>query len=267
MILVSRAKTLAGISILLALVVLAALTGCPRGGLVGKGVCLSCHDGRSAPDVTEFALSPHVVLECETCHGPGYWHVRNGGRGGDAIRHPGNESFERSHLLCSTCHDAEVDEFLLSKHFLARAATCADCHDPHKVASLISAPDDNSICLRCHEALGFDSDAAIEAHSFHSVDPAGEKGTSRCITCHMPPAELADPAADPPRNQEDVAHGHTLAPKPPIASNNEDPVRPNSCTGITGCHDGTIRTAPVFDVNDPEINESVQIVFDERYGQ
>jgi hypothetical protein len=45
------------------------------------------------------------------------------------------------------------------------------------------------------------------------------------------------------------------------------PAPPNSCAGITGCHDGTVSTAPVYNVDNPADNDQLQIIFDARYGK
>jgi len=55
--------------------------------------------------------------------------------------------------------------------------------------------------------------------------------------------------------QEDRAHSHSWRPIEPITSadqaNNGETVLPNSCAGTMGCHDGTVPTAPTFDLDDP----------------
>jgi hypothetical protein len=45
------------------------------------------------------------------------------------------------------------------------------------------------------------------------------------------------------------------------------PTPPNSCSGTMGCHDGTVVTAPVFNVDNREDNTILQIVFEDRYGE
>ncbi|MEQ1842771.1 MAG: hypothetical protein ABL994_20415, partial [Verrucomicrobiales bacterium] len=64
--------------------------GCWQPGLgpgeVGTATCLACHDGRSASDHREFRDSPHNTISCESCHGPGLTHVREGGRFGLFIK-------------------------------------------------------------------------------------------------------------------------------------------------------------------------------------
>jgi predicted CXXCH cytochrome family protein len=65
--------------------------------------------------------------------------------------------------------------------------TCSDCHDPH---SLQLRQPGNGVCLQCHAAKTFDS----EAHHFHKP---GSRGAS-CAECHMPPRTymVIDPRHD-----------------------------------------------------------------------
>lgn len=238
------------------------LSGCPgKPGEVGTQVCLQCHNGVLAPDRSEFPESAHAVVACETCHGPGYLHVRNGGRGGLLIQTP--ENSDAQYGLCGRCHETETADHLESRHGSSGALNCADCHDVHGAARTAPAFANNSLCLTCHRHAGFATNAEIEAHTLHSVDPAGT-GASRCSGCHMVPLQRFD--------QAEGVYSHTMVPVPPVASNEAaeagvTPTPPNSCSGIEGCHDGTVRTAPVFDVDTPEHNEWLQIVYDARYGE
>jgi len=238
--------------------------GCPSGdpGEVGNTVCLACHDGRSAPDQSQFPMSTHSFLDCERCHGPGYLHTRNGGREGAHIENPALRPFDELHLLCQECHPGTTDAYLQSVHFDGEIVTCIDCHNVHSPDETTKPFTDNSLCLQCHASLGFATEAAIEAHTFHSVDPEGT-GASRCTTCHMVPLRRD--------NQASGRHYHDLIPLPPVLSNEAidagvTPTPPNSCAGIMGCHDGTVPTAPVFNVDDPADNALLQIIFEARYG-
>ena len=231
-------------------------------GEVGNVVCLACHDGFGAPDPGIADASVHVAIGCERCHGPGYLHVRNGGRGGLFIERLGAVPFDESHLLCAECHEGTAEAYLQSAHWLNEGASCADCHNVHAANGARDDHRDNTMCLKCHEGMGFGDASAIGAHTYHSVDPAGT-GASRCTTCHMPPLQRAD--------QQDGPHGHNLFPLQPISSNEAaeagvDPVPPNSCSGITGCHDGTVETAPQFDVDNPKHNALLQLIYEARYG-
>jgi len=322
------------------------LSGCPGGGFweVGTHVCLSCHDGRSAPDQSGFVESPHAEMDCEACHGPGYLHVRNGGRGGLFINGLEDEPSEQV-ALCAQCHEAAVDGYRQGAHAVQGAAVCGDCHDVHAAQdnaaascstchsqraasfaesghallyglscgdchSLHAVPQDddaqlcqtchggetagyrqsghaqeaggatcadchavhgpdsawpsytnNDVCLQCHAGLGFSTATAVEAHTRHPVDPEGT-GASRCVGCHLPPLRRTEQEAGP--------HDHTLFTLPPITSNEAAdagvmPVPPNSCAGIAGCHDGTVARAPVFDVDNADMNVTLQAIYDANY--
>ena len=227
-------------------------------GVVGTYVCLQCHNGTDAPDVSSFPGSAHAKVGCEACHGPGALHVRNG----LFIYDPRVAPFAQARLLCAQCHPEEVNSYEQSKHSEEHAVTCVNCHDVHAPNLTHRNALDNTLCLDCHEDRGFETAAAIEAHTFHPVDPAGT-GASRCEACHMAPFERVNQATGP--------HSHSMNPVPPIASNQAaaagvSPVPPNSCAGIMGCHDGSVVTAPVFNVDDLDVNARLQVLFDARYG-
>lgn len=232
------------------------ISGCEQLGVgyVGTNTCLACHNGGRAPDKREFLQSPHAANGCESCHGPGYAHVRNGGRYGLLIAE-GAEAAAK----CAECHPDQMNEFQQSVHAKEKALDCADCHDPHMKEATMRPIADNQLCLQCHAYLEFPTQADIEAHTYHDYDPV-VTGQSRCVRCHMVPAQRAD--------QDQGAHRHSLIPVPPISSNQAGvtPAPPNSCAGIMGCHDGSVITAPVFDVDDPKLNEQLQILYDARYG-
>jgi predicted CXXCH cytochrome family protein len=232
-------------------------------GEVGADVCLACHDGRSAPDESDFPNSRHATIGCEGCHGPGYLHVRNGGRGGLFISNPGSLPFEARAAFCGKCHPKEEDGFVHSVHNQKQILSCTTCHNPHSSLVTRRNAKNNDLCLDCHVGRGFDSDAAITAHTYHPVDPAGT-GASRCALCHLPPLERQAGSTSY------VPHDHSLRTIPPIASNEAAEAgispTPNSCSGIIGCHDGSVITAPVFNVDKPEDNRILQEVYDLRYG-
>ena len=240
------------------------LPGCPESaGRVGNDVCFTCHQGTLAPDQTSFITGTHRFLDCERCHGPGQAHVRNGGRWGLFISNPGNEPFGENHELCERCHPDEAGQYLDSKHYGDEAARCTDCHNVHEAAETRLPVVDNALCLDCHEEMEFPTVEDIVAHTFHPYDPVGTRA-SRCTPCHMPPLRREDQAEGP--------HLHTFEPIPPITSNEAMdagviPAPPNSCSGIMGCHDGAVRTAPVFDVDNPNDNIILQIIYDQRYGE
>ncbi|MCX5770039.1 MAG: hypothetical protein NTZ09_07180 [Candidatus Hydrogenedentes bacterium] len=240
------------------------LSGCPESaGRVGNDVCLTCHQGTLAPDQRSFVTGTHRFLDCETCHGDGLAHVRNGGRGGLFIFDPRDEPFRENDELCERCHPGEAGQYVQSVHFEEEAVRCTGCHDVHEASETRRPFIDNSLCLHCHAEIEFPTVEDIVAHTFHPYDPTGTRA-SRCVPCHMPPLRRQD--------QADGPHSHTFEPIRPIRSNEAMdagvfPAPPNSCAGIMGCHDGTVPTAPVFNVDNPQDNIILQTIFDERYGE
>lgn len=76
--------------------------------------------------------------------------------------------------------------------------SCWDCHDSHGPAAedpggpppprqLLADPDDNGLCLSCHETLHFPDAQAAEDHTDHNdYDPSTRYASGRCTGCHMP---------------------------------------------------------------------------------
>lgn len=317
------------LGILLAPLFLMGVDGCsfstPGPGEVGTATCLACHNGHSASDRREFLQSPHASLSCESCHGPGQAHVRDGGRFGLFIDNPDRYPFDQRHTACSACHGdmmaadgGTTQGFLATSHFSSGAATCTDCHDVHKQGGMTVSvesplrlsignygdicgrchegqvtefgmsghadlgimtcsschdmhkggmfranPDDNRLCLQCHQSfsLGFETDADVDFHTgeFHPVDPAGS-GASRCTGCHLPPVGAPKGGLQ--------GHDHTLFTIPPVATNEAvadgvEPAPPNSCAGVTGCHDPLVPgSGPPRDPSNLNSNATLQSLYE-----
>ncbi len=229
------------------------ISGCMPSVYVGTDVCLNCHNGTLATDKHEFLQSRHEPVGCESCHGPGALHTRVGGRYGLFINGANDVG-----ALCVRCHQTETEEFNESAHARAGVLDCLGCHDPHASTTTIRSFTDNQLCLQCHAYREFETIEQITDHTWHSYDPQGS-GASRCVLCHMPPTDRINQAG---------SRSHSLIPTPPIASNLAEtiPAPPNSCAGVIGCHDGAVPTVPVFDVDDPQTNEWLQLLYDSRYG-
>ncbi|MBX7258474.1 MAG: hypothetical protein K1Y02_19075 [Candidatus Hydrogenedentes bacterium] len=207
--------------------------------------------------MSSFLFSAHKNIECITCHPGAAAHVQSGGLGGDLIN-PANGPLEASFSACAGCHESQVTEYVQSVHYTSRRVACYDCHDVHSPLETKGPFKNNLLCISCHVADGFTSNAAVEQHTFHPVDPSGT-GESRCTLCHMPPKGRTD--------QDDGPHDHTFATLPPsysadAANNGVTPVPPNSCAGTIGCHDGTTPNTPVFDVDDPAQMNALQAIYD-----
>lgn len=230
----------------------------PIGPELGTETCLVCHDGILAPSQSGFMQSAHYLneVQCEDCHGPGFGHVRVGGRDGLFINGLTNLAFEDSYALCEKCHLTPTSGFLQSGHAAMQTATCTDCHNVHQPGGLTAPAQTNELCLQCHEALEFPNEFAVDFHTgpMHPVDPAGT-GASRCAPCHLPPLEQQTPRGGP--------RDHTLRIVSPMQTvqnilNGVDPLPPSSCAGAVGCHDPDFPdSGPPRDTNDIETLESI----------
>tara|TARA_R110002096_G_scaffold85769_7_gene197290 strand:+ start:29175 stop:31313 length:2139 start_codon:yes stop_codon:yes gene_type:complete len=93
----------------------------------------------------------------------------------------------------------------------ANQVSCSNCHEPHSNKLLIAG---NGLCLQCHAAQTFQS----EAHFFHEAESSG----AQCVNCHMP--ERTYMGVDPRRD-------HSFRIPDPLAS--LELAVPNACTQ---CH-------------------------------
>ncbi len=113
--------------------------------------------------------------------------------------------------------DGQIDDevyvygsFLQSKMY-QKGVTCADCHEPH---SLQLRAEGSQVCLQCHRAQTF----RTEAHQLHPADAAEVD----CIACHMPEVTYM---------QVDARHDHSFRnPRPDLSVTHGTP---NTCSA---CH-------------------------------
>jgi hypothetical protein len=179
-------------------------TQCPGNRTVGDATCLACHTGISASDVSLFPQSPHNHIDCETCHGPGYLHVRNGGQGGILIENPGDQPFTQAINFCADCHEDQVDGFLKTAHGEEQVFNCSGCHDVHRPEALAVAtetelldiPGYAALCGDCHvvqtDTFLLSGHATLQAatcracHNMHVEDTltASPVDNSLCLQCH-----------------------------------------------------------------------------------
>lgn len=91
----------------------------------GMEYCNSCHANISK----DLIDSPHLIIQCENCHGPAYEHPFN----------PSNLSIDKSRGLCLRCHSylpyptsgrANIKGIDPDKH--NPEIECVMCHNPHK---------------------------------------------------------------------------------------------------------------------------------------
>jgi hypothetical protein len=93
---------------------------------LGSGVCVDCHSENS----DKMASSPHAIIPCENCHGPGRQHPET--------EDPAAMVIDRSRLLCISCHAdlqytdtnrANIPGINPIEH--NAGSECVECHDPH----------------------------------------------------------------------------------------------------------------------------------------
>lgn len=220
-------------------------------------VCATCH----AEHLDGFSGTAHAAREAASCHECHDVHKQGAMRFTTPNRTLlGQEGYA---LTCGECHATQVLDYAASVKARSNVLTCAVCHDMHRPATFVADPADNAMCIRCHQsaALGFTSTEIVDLHTgpFHPVDPAGS-GASRCTACHLPPLAAANQARGP--------HDHSLMTIPPAFSNEAiaqgiEPVPPNSCSGIAGCHDAAVPgSGAPYDVTDVEMNELLQQLYE-----
>ncbi|MDW7773232.1 MAG: cytochrome c3 family protein [Desulfobulbaceae bacterium] len=92
----------------------------------GKEVCVECHTEKG----DKLGSSPHAVLQCENCHGPGKDHPET--------ENPETMSIDRSRALCLRCHAdlgyaginrASIPGIDANQHNVD--SECIECHDSH----------------------------------------------------------------------------------------------------------------------------------------
>lgn len=152
----------------------------PGAKFVGSKACAECHE-----DVTsKFHDATHAKLiaagtngqemGCESCHGAGSIHVKQGG-GAGSIVNPG-----LSPETCFQCHLDKRAEFSLpnTHPVLAGKMGCADCHETHSGDAIKEGGTNlvglNETCYKCH---------AAQVGPFVFEHEASREG---CVTCHNP---------------------------------------------------------------------------------
>ncbi len=93
---------------------------------LGKDVCVECHEEKG----TLLESSPHAIIQCENCHGPGKDHPET--------ENPETMIIDRSRLQCLRCHAdlhytdtsrAEIPGIDPNEHNVD--SECVECHDSH----------------------------------------------------------------------------------------------------------------------------------------
>lgn len=165
-----------------------------RDGVKG---CHYCHAGdfnqtvAASPhgDATNPA-TPYGQHGCESCHGPGSFHVSRafGGKGRPGLilfgAGPGVSTREEQLAACESCHNNEAEgpariAFRDSAHD-SRFINCSTCHSMHVAVEPLSSPAGQAeICLECHRSMrsghpevrgrsvDFSQQACSDCHDLH----------------------------------------------------------------------------------------------------
>jgi hypothetical protein len=98
----------------------------PAVGYLGKEVCVECHDDQG----TDLESSPHTIIQCENCHGPGRDHPET--------ENPETMTIDRSRNLCLRCHadlsyenSSRADLPAIDPNEHNVDSECVQCHNPH----------------------------------------------------------------------------------------------------------------------------------------
>ena len=155
--------------------------------------CHLCHAGefnRSIADTphgdANNPAAPYAQHGCESCHGPGSFHVSeaHGGRGVPEMimfgSGPKASSREEQLAVCLGCHGetagAAAVAFAGTKHDLP-IVTCSTCHTMHAQVEPLSEPSRQAeICLGCHTG-------EREGHPQFGSRPL-DFGKQACSMCH-----------------------------------------------------------------------------------
>ncbi len=160
----------------------------------GPEACLSCHGGAQMTVIEETAHgdmsnpdSPYAQQGCESCHGPGSFHVSIA-RGGQGF--PPLNDFSHVGLpvdghfdTCLGCHaEASGDRvgigWVSSLHDES-GLTCSTCHVVHSNENpLADVALQRNMCAQCH---------GLQNPKHESLERSGMQiDTLKCSTCHNP---------------------------------------------------------------------------------
>jgi len=157
-------------------------------GFIGTETCKDCHEDRYDSYVKSVhskkaVKGPGSENACETCHGPGANHVKQGGgRGVSIFAFNKKIDAQKRAEKCLICHgnSEAMDNWDLSAHS-RNDVSCDSCHDVH--AGQTITPKEPDICFGCHR------DIRVAAHK-RSHHPIIE-GKVSCSSCHSPHGSLA----------------------------------------------------------------------------
>lgn len=149
------------------------------GGYVGDQTCLECHSEL----MNNYKMNIHYRVHdfetrglsqkgCESCHGPGEEHAKEG----DVTKIFSFKTAgpDQASTTCLKCHQSlKSADFNLGDHALNEVG-CTACHPIHQGKSL--ADNEPGLCLNCHK------DIKVESY-YPSHHPIRE-GKMKCSSCH-----------------------------------------------------------------------------------
>ena len=157
---------------------------------VGTKVCLGCHTSQAK--LFEHTMMGRLLklgkLQCETCHGPGSEHVRQGGgRGVGGIisfrpKDP-NRTAEQDNAICLGCHERGQRTLWPGSVHQERGLYCTNCHTIMKAVSRrnqLKTAWQPDTCFQCHK----DRRAQMFESAHMPMRPS--EGKVVCSDCHNP---------------------------------------------------------------------------------
>lgn len=193
---------------------------------VGSAACRACHTRACST----FADSPHAVLggrederpACESCHGPGSFHVEAGGVR-KQILHPEKVPASVAESVCLACHDssAPLSGWSTSEHKKSDVS-CLNCHGTVGHPESPRGAGELASCGACHPDVA----AEFRYPNHHRVP----EGAMDCSDCHNP-HRASSPINDRELKSDGCVECHAEKRGPFVYEHNADRVE-----GCVVCH-------------------------------
>ncbi|UCF37583.1 MAG: DmsE family decaheme c-type cytochrome [Acidobacteriota bacterium] len=142
--------------------------------LIGRDMCLACHEVTNG-----FLSSTHGDAECEGCHGPGSLHMDSGGDTPPTFEGKAPNWVSDQ---CRSCHGKAEDSLSLFRQgpHSRNQVSCIECHQIHPVKANFGLLKEGPVelCTSCHHSV----EAAFRKPFHHPV----LEGGMTCLECHNP---------------------------------------------------------------------------------
>ena len=164
-------------------------------GYAGPEACKDCHQDRyesyieSSHGIQGNPWTPAAKEGCESCHGPGSEHVKQGGgKGVGGIIPLGPKSStpaEVKNATCLGCHSKGKVALWDGSTHEGKGISCSDCHSIHGGnPKNLAKPVQAEVCNQCHK----DIKAQLVKSSHHPV----REGKMTCSNCHNPHGTITE---------------------------------------------------------------------------